>query len=659
MASEVYDCPIKPPPEASPPTPLPDNSNDPVVKMIQEMQDQGVNDIDSAIANQGFPGAYEVFKCNCALDNLNQPFYHYEIPQNVNISVANKCAGDRTYFERSLESLPSIYKTSRSFDWIKQESKNQNSPPPFAKACMSYVMNLAETSYARCEGQSSTPIKGAAKPCVSPLYVNSIYNLFSDVFSCLGIPQQEMVAKMMVESSFHANTFVPIRPAENVAILKSLNEGEPDTVKIVRWITKKDDTGKPLVDSDTLQPILRYFFSDPVENGKRNYTMVGGDSGVGQLTGDAIDEVNKNLEQSLSKIRNSSHPACRRLMQVSRHLGKHDPVGTDLNVNLKAIRFSRNSKGVYYPIEKDDKGYPKPRTEDSAKDNVTLSGRAKIGNRCELISPPDGLVKNILYTAIHAENIANDVKRHIKAKGALPIIYELFGGNDPSYTQRFSNLNKRKKKIKGKYDRMLAEMLDEYNQSSAEQLALVKKDLERQKSAELRDINKAIEDLSVEIEKPIDALGIFKLKDLYKIMAVQAYNAGAAGASSDLVTFLQARYDAFKRDGSVGRLTLDDFNFWTVSSQFRDYQCPYVSNFDDKRDPCLKVFDATKNGFPQFLRACQKGGGRGYAAVVAHRVKKINRVLKEGTCSPKSFLTLCGENRDVTCDEKGNCSCKE
>jgi hypothetical protein len=620
------------------------------------MEALGVSDIDGTLAAKGYFGVYEVFKCNCALDFLNQKFYSYEIPPEVPVASESKCSVERSYYDASLKNLPSVYRNIRSSQWMKQESEAfAQAPPPFEKTCMKYVMNLSETGHALCADPKGMPQSGAPKPCVSPLYVNSIYNIFTDVFSCLGIAQKEMVAKMMVESSFHANTFVPIQPAEKIALVKN-SKGE-DQVKVVRWTTKKDSRGVPLVNSETKNPILIYHFKNVLDDGRKNYTEVGGDSGVGQLTGDAIAEVNRTLPAALKKISQGQHPACQRLKSLLKYMNPHNPQVAEVNMSVKAIRFQRTSKGLFEPLAKDDKGYPKPRADEASADTISLKGRAKIANRCDLIAPPEGLVKNILYTAIHAENIADEVRNQVLKKGALVMLYELFGGTDALLIEKHRNLMNRKDEIKQKFNRKVKDFLERYDNLEAETATQLKSDFAKQLREEQSVLNKEFEDLSKQTEAPIDALGKFKLKDLYKILAVQAYNAGPNATSNSLVTFLQARYDALRQGNSSAYLTVDDFNFWTSSSHFRDYQCPYVSNFEDIRDPCLPVFDAVKNGFAQFLRSCQKGGGRGYAAVVAHRVKKINKVIAEGQCSPKSFLTLCGDDKNVVCDEKGTCRC--
>ncbi len=657
LASESYEClPLTPPEPPGPPTPAPNLELDPVRSEIRTMEALGVSDIDGTLAAKGQFGAYEVFKCNCALDYLNQKFYAYEIPPNLPVNSDSKCAADRAYYDSALQALPSVYRNIRSSAWIKQEAEaNPNVPPPFEKTCMKYVMNLSETSHALCSDPKGMPQSGAPKPCVSPTYVNSIYNIFTDMFSCLEIPQKEMVAKMMVESSFHANTFVPIQPAEKIALIKS-SKGD-DQVKVVRWTTKKDSRGVPLVNSESKKPILIYHFKNLMDEGKKNYTEVGGDAGVGQLTGDAIAEVNRTLPAALARIAKGSHPACQRLRSLLKYMNQHSPQTAEVKMSVKAIRFTRNSKGLYEPLSKDDKGYPKPRAESSAEDTVSLNGRAKIANRCDLISPPEGLVKNILYTAVHAENIADEVRDQVLKKGALVMLYELFGGADQALIQKHRNLMDRKNDIKRKFNRKVKDFLERYPEMDPEALTQLRADFTKQLRDDQAVLNKEFDELSKQTEGPIDALGKFKLKDFYKILAVQAYNAGPNATSNSLVTYLQARYDAFREGNRSALLTIDDFNFWTSSSHFRDYQCPYVSNFEDIRDPCLPIFDAVKNGFSQFLRSCQRGGGRGYAAVVAHRVKKINKVIAEGQCSPKSFLTLCGEEKSVVCDEKGNCRC--
>lgn len=118
---------------------------------------------------------------------------------NIRYQSTFSCSRDRLYLESDLKTVSSLFRLPR-----RQEQNNENIP----KSCVYFAMEQfpdLEQMYSTCSSQSSKPESGAKKPCLTSNYVNSVYNSFVDVMSCLKIDQKIFVPKLLNESGFHIN----------------------------------------------------------------------------------------------------------------------------------------------------------------------------------------------------------------------------------------------------------------------------------------------------------------------------------------------------------------------------------------------------------------------------------------------------------------------
>ena len=120
------------------------------------------------------------------------------------VEDVRQCSRERLYMQRDLEKLPDVLKKRHV-----AEQRNE-----FPRQCVEFMLRYWGNAgldkpadyFASCRSADAKPERGNFKPCVSEEYVNSIYNSYSDILSCLGIPGRERLPKLLTESGGHINT---------------------------------------------------------------------------------------------------------------------------------------------------------------------------------------------------------------------------------------------------------------------------------------------------------------------------------------------------------------------------------------------------------------------------------------------------------------------
>ncbi|HND85866.1 MAG TPA: hypothetical protein PLU50_08675, partial [Pseudobdellovibrionaceae bacterium] len=138
-------------------------------------------------------------------------------------------------------------------------------------------------NFGYCGTQSGYPIRKNRAPCVTEDYVNLVYNAFQDVTDCMGIPQKLVLPKLLNESGFHINAMAPLRAL--------------------------DAEGK----------IIKTVLTPPFTEEQKKGRIIGGDAGVGQLTGSALRDINATINDWTVYINGSEKASCQRLKT---YLGK-------------------------------------------------------------------------------------------------------------------------------------------------------------------------------------------------------------------------------------------------------------------------------------------------------------------------------------------------
>lgn len=122
----------------------------------------------------------------------------------LSVEDQRMCTRERLYLQRDLERLPDVLKR-------RHVNEQQNE---FPRQCFEFMLRYWGNAgidkpanyFASCKTASSKPERGNYKPCVTEEYVNAIYNSYSDILSCLGIPERERLPKLLTESGGHLNT---------------------------------------------------------------------------------------------------------------------------------------------------------------------------------------------------------------------------------------------------------------------------------------------------------------------------------------------------------------------------------------------------------------------------------------------------------------------
>lgn len=121
----------------------------------------------------------------------------------LSVEDVRQCSRERLYLQQDLQKLPAVLK-----DRNLKEAQNE-----FPRQCFEFMLRYwgngaikePANAFAVCDKKQGEPERGNYKPCVSEEYVNAIYNSYSDILSCLGIPSRERLPKLMTESGGHMN----------------------------------------------------------------------------------------------------------------------------------------------------------------------------------------------------------------------------------------------------------------------------------------------------------------------------------------------------------------------------------------------------------------------------------------------------------------------
>lgn len=122
---------------------------------------------------------------------------------DLELEKASQCGPGRLKFETALTKLAPIFREERA-----------KKSADFPSTCITYIMHKflqgteknESSAMSSCKSPNAQPDREAFKPCITATYVNSIYNSFADMTSCMGVPQRDYLPKLYNESGFHINT---------------------------------------------------------------------------------------------------------------------------------------------------------------------------------------------------------------------------------------------------------------------------------------------------------------------------------------------------------------------------------------------------------------------------------------------------------------------
>jgi len=140
-------------------------------------------------------GSSESANCQCTVAGEGSPDFEIE--------TAAQCGPHRVLFESALAKISPLFREQRA-----------KSAADFPRTCITYIMHKflqgtekkPSSFFSSCKSPSQEPVRDAYKPCITSNYVNTIYNTFSDMTACMGVPQRDYLPKLYNESGFHMNT---------------------------------------------------------------------------------------------------------------------------------------------------------------------------------------------------------------------------------------------------------------------------------------------------------------------------------------------------------------------------------------------------------------------------------------------------------------------
>lgn len=218
------------------------------------------------------------------------------------------CSPHRLYLQGDLNQMRSM-DSDHAYFTVRKKSESSTVPRQCIQFSMkSYAMDWIgldkpDFHMARCETDSGFPVSNNYVPCLTEDYVNLTYNSFMDVTDCVGVPAKMVIPKIFDESGFHSNAFNPVR--------KKLGKG--------RWST----------------PLMQ------LPETRRGF-MRGGDTGIGQLTGDGIADIKQNIIPWKNQILNSNRPSCQRIVKFVREIPGPEKIDSSLDQRCSLIKAPPN-----------------------------------------------------------------------------------------------------------------------------------------------------------------------------------------------------------------------------------------------------------------------------------------------------------------------------
>lgn len=139
----------------------------------------------------------EIEKCQCTVGVSDDQNFTYEDVEN--------CSSQRKVYENVFRGLSPVFREERA-----------KKPAEFPRACLTYILNIAggkskneRRSLSRCQSPGSPVARGGVAACLTPTYVNVLYNYFGDIADCMDIPQREYLPKFFEESGLQLNALGP------------------------------------------------------------------------------------------------------------------------------------------------------------------------------------------------------------------------------------------------------------------------------------------------------------------------------------------------------------------------------------------------------------------------------------------------------------------
>ncbi|MCE3011364.1 MAG: hypothetical protein LW875_12220 [Proteobacteria bacterium] len=232
---------------------------------------------------------------------------------NLSLEDETACIPERQYLKDQLSKFSEL-DPQQVFTGNRSSEQLEGAFVP--RKCVYYAMKhfafdilkgdqKASPSFSKCEKESGFPNYGNYAPCLTEKYLNIVYNTFIDVSDCLGLPQKLMMAKLFNESGFHINAGAPLREYRD-------NKIQPE--------------------------VLSYPFPESLKDAN----IIGGDAGIGQFTGAALNDVRKTYPQWRDFIRKSDKASCQRVRDFAGALPEIEKIDPDLGNRCVVVKAPPN-----------------------------------------------------------------------------------------------------------------------------------------------------------------------------------------------------------------------------------------------------------------------------------------------------------------------------
>lgn len=234
-------------------------------------------------------------------------------PNYLEIQETEKCSNDRSYLKHDLEMFQAL---DKNHDYFVNRAESSDSAVA-DKKCVIFAMNYfakklmnaveqESSSFGYCSSDKGFPKHGHKAPCITEDYVNVVYNGFQDMTDCLDIPQKMIIPKILNESGFHINAMAPLRAL--------------------------DKSGK----------ILAAPLSFPLTEEQKNGRIIGGDAGIGQITGPALADIQTSIEDWSRMISKSSKVSCERLKNILGHIPTKQEIPAEVDNRCHLVNVPKN-----------------------------------------------------------------------------------------------------------------------------------------------------------------------------------------------------------------------------------------------------------------------------------------------------------------------------
>ncbi|MFZ4403567.1 MAG: hypothetical protein ACOYOK_05635 [Pseudobdellovibrionaceae bacterium] len=559
--------------------------------------------------------------------------------------TAESCGEDRGYLLKQLENIragelavldPQL--PQKTPFYIQTPSASTANIAQVPRKCIAFTMKnfaldilkAAQTrsnSFGYCESDQGAPRPGNYAPCVTEDYVNVVYNSFIDIADCMDLPQKLILPKIFNESGFHLNAIAPLRvyaagKIDSEPIPFPYKEEDPDqpgktkfiptvTAKINALIEKKlaemIATGELNPKNFSSSQEYKTHLDELKQKFLKSATIIGGDSGLGQMTKSALLDVKENIQNAYTWSY---------ILEAEK-----DQFGEFVRDQNGKIKLKKRDK-VSDSCQRLKKLNPKLWSSDIQSD---------VKNRCSMVIAPPNPLRSLVYYGVLFKSNRRNIDNHWLNQKIKDRIEKI----------NLSAIQTKDDQISPSDQQSIKDMLTllSYNAGPGSSVVffanwldyrLDAAKIDRFKIQRKKDFDFGLampeKTIIIDFNKYaiVDGAKKYIEKPLYKL------------SSEELQNLKNEAVDLYKEIKQLQqqKAALDP----QQTEQIADLEKQI--SFKKQRVNNIANFGIYNLSFPVYLRIYREGWAKGYLNYVKDFATKLDKNLGKGVCTSESFLSL-------------------